>query len=205
MTCTGASLTLGIPLPPFVFACANIGSGSGGGTNPRLMAGTPAGTLGYQLIPTARGWSCGAPGMAPPSGSSRRLPWCWIARATASTTVPIYARLPASANPGAAASYLSTFSTAQTRFDYGQLLTAVTCAPLLASLGGQTNPTFTVSATVNKNLRRQHRQHQLRLTGILSADRTANGRVGVRCTPQTDLHRVARQRPHRDRDRKRAR
>lgn len=188
VNCTGAIVVLGAPVPPNVYVCANIGTGNGGtGNSPRIMAGTPAGSLGYQLYTDAARVNVWGTNYGTAFGNVPTIMVPLAGDGTGRGTMQLYARIPSVSNPVAAASYLSTFTSAHTRFDYGQILASLlgSCSLLGLPLTAQTNPTFTVSATINKNCLVNSDNIGFGSTGILSTARTANGRIGVRCTPQT--------------------
>ncbi|MEJ0013008.1 MAG: spore coat protein U domain-containing protein [Bauldia sp.] len=185
VACTGGLVILGAPVPPNVFACANIGSGSGGGTAPRLMTGTPSGTLGYQLYTDPTRLIVWGTNYPTAFGTVPVITVALNGSGAGSTTVQMYARLPTGSNPAAPASYLSTFGSGDVKFDYGQILTLLTCALSLPSLSAQATAGFTVSANIAKNCLVETDNVSFGSFGVLSSPVTANGRVGVTCTPST--------------------
>jgi spore coat protein U-like protein len=185
ITCTGGLVILGSALP--VQVCAGIGTGNGGtGTSPRVMAGTPSGSLGYQLYTDANRTITWGTNRGSAFGTVPQFTIPIDSSGNGSLTVQLYAKLPATSMPVPGASYLSTFTSAFTRFDYGQLASILGCD--LTSIVGltlQSNPTFTVSANVNKKCYVNSDPIVFAATTAISSDRFANGRVGVRCTPST--------------------
>jgi spore coat protein U-like protein len=185
ITCTGGIAVLGIMAP--VQVCASIGTGNGGSANsPRVMAGTPAGTLGYQLFTDAARTTVWGTNYGTAFGTVPQITIALNSSGAGSATVQLYAKLPATSMPVAAGSYLSSFTAAHTRFDYGQLSSILGCG--LSSILGltqQANPTFAVSATVDRKCYVNADPIGFGSATTIGADRFANGRVGVRCTPST--------------------
>ncbi|MGN7964212.1 Csu type fimbrial protein [Brucella sp. 22210] len=164
----------------FLRVCPNINAGSGGSSGGlrTMLSGTNA--LTYQLYSdTARSVPWGsvtntALGSPPPIDMTL-LP---LTSTTATRT--IYGRILSgqAATPGGA--YLSTFSGAQTRFNYASyLLVAPACT---AMTDNPTQPTFNVTANVDRTCTVSATSINFGNHGVLTSNVDATGALSVSCT-----------------------
>lgn len=166
--------------------CPNIRAGSGGAdATARYMDGPSTPKLAYQLYQdAARTVIWGSADNALP-GDPPDINLFLGLSGSASTSVTIYARVFAGQTSVPAGSYLSNFTTLETRFDYGiNILGLISCdgLPLLQNTA---NPTFAVIAEVQKNCLVNALDIDFGTHGVLTTNIDATGQISATCTVDT--------------------
>ncbi|ESZ69607.1 MULTISPECIES: spore coat protein U domain-containing protein [unclassified Mesorhizobium] len=179
MNCSG-SLPFLLP----VLVCPHFASGTGGASSAaaRQMA-NGANSLNYQLYSD--------PGMSVVWGSYN---WAYASRpppqtlnpnlfGNSSGTATIYGRVPGGQSTVPPGTYLSTFSSTHVEILSRTTLLGSSCS---GGLGNpDTNPTFTINATVAANCLVTTQNIDFGSKGVLTANADATGQVSVTCTPST--------------------
>ena len=166
--------------------CPYLGNGTGGrDASARYMQG-PSTTLAYQLYTdAARTNVWGDPNLGFGTWPTVDFTGSLFGRSD-STTLTIYARVLGGQSPVPAGAYTSLFTAAHTRFNWGvNLLGSGSCGALQLLLN-TSNPTFDVTANVEKNCLLTADDIDFGTHGVLSADVTSEGAVTLECTPETD-------------------
>jgi spore coat protein U-like protein len=185
VSCSGFLLT------PFVRACINIGSGSGGTSYAPRDALNGTSTLAYNLYAdSASSTIWGSRRSGTNAAVAIDIPLTiQLGTATGSRTVSFYGRVPAGQTALVAGTYLSTFSGAtQAEMTYqAYALTPPDCSTLAAN---STALSFTVSANVINDCTLAATNINFGTAGVLNGTLAATGTLSVSCT-SNDAYSIA--------------